>query len=378
MNLVRDRCAVPPGWLVYHFRTMTENLSSKSSRNTITMLDIAREAGVAVGTVSRVVNGNPTVQDDVRQRVLKTIRRLGWQPNVIARSMRTSATRTVGCLLPDLANPLFNLAVKGIEERLRTRGYSLLLASSDYDIANDVNLIELMSQRRIDGMIYAPSNETAQPVLAAVSKLAASIPTVLLERKLELPIDTVHSDQTNGVLHAAEHLIALGHRRIGLITGEPGSRPGKDRYLGYQQAFSRAGLPVDPALLRLEYLTADYAYREVSALLDLPEPPTAIISGGNMMLAGVLRALELKTRRVPDEISVIAVGDTDLAELAAPSFTVVRWDLMSMGTLAAELLLERIERKSAGEDGPRSITVRTEIVLRRSCAPPGRRRGDQR
>jgi len=339
------------------------------------MLDIAREAGVAVGTVSRVVNQNPTVADDVRHRVLTAIRKTGWQPNVIARSMRTAATRTIGCVLPNFANPLFSLALKGIEQRLSQRGYSLLISSSDYEPATDVRLVQLMAQRRIDGLIYSPSSEHADAILNAIRSLATSVPIVLLERELDLTMDTVISDQEYGVCRAAEHLIALGHRRIALVTGSAESNPGKSRYAGFLRAHAQAGLEPDPGLVRLGRYTADYACRELGSLLSLPEPPTALISGGHMMLAGILRGLETSRRRVPEDLSVIAIGETDLTEFAAPSFTTVRWDLKTMGRDAADLLLERIEDGQPRGREARRITVQPEIVLRRSCAAPPALRG---
>ena len=154
-----------------------------------------------------------------------------------------------------------------------------------------------------------------------------------------------------------------------LITGPENTRSGRDRLAGYRAAHAAAGTPVDDALVRCESLTTAFAFAETQRLLALPRPPTAIIAGGNLMLAGVLRALGILGRRVPADISVLSSGDTELAELASPPVTVVRWDLPEYGRTTARLMLHRLH---SPQDPPRRIVVPCELVLRKSCAAPRR------
>ncbi len=332
----------------------------------VTMRDVARLAEVSLGTVSRVVNENPSVARDARDRVLNAIERLGWRPNAVARSMRTATTRTIGCIVPDIRNPLFAGIVKGAEEVLSERGYTLMVASSDEKPPQDRKLINLFMQRRTDGLLLAPTDDMDPQTQATMREIG--VPTVLMERDLPTYLDSVASDQSNGIQSAVNYLFSLGHDRIALVTGSRRNRAGRERHRGFLRAFEIAGRRVDPVLLRLESFSADYAYRETLDLLGMREPPSAMIVAGSFMLAGVLRATSMRGRRVPRDLSVISTGDTDLAELAPPSFTVIRWDLALLGREAATLLLERLASSAATYE-PKHLQVPTEVVLRRSCAP---------
>lgn len=328
------------------------------------MRDVAREAGVAVGTVSRVMNHEPGVKPASRALVEQAAARLGWKPNSIAASMRTSSSRTIGCVFSDIRNPLFAAIERSAEALLREHGYTLIVANTDDDLDLEKNILDLMFRRRIEGLIFAPSHES-DPTITSMLQ-AAEVPVVLIEREWATPIDSVVSDQFGGMFKATEYLLSLGHRDIAIVTGNPQNRPGRERLRGYQAALSAAGLQPNPDLMRLDSLTSAYAFQAVQALLALPKPPSAIMMGGNLMLAGAMRALALASIDVPRDISMIAVGDTDLAELAQPSYTAVRWDLDQIGREAAAILLSRLGAEPA-EHPVRNVLVGTEIVLRKSC-----------
>ncbi|TDV04371.1 LacI family DNA-binding transcriptional regulator [Paraburkholderia caballeronis] len=335
---------------------------------TITMRDVAREADVSLGTVSRVVNKHPAVKPGIRQRVEAAIATTGWQPNAVAQSMRTASTKMIGCVLPDTSNPLFVAVAKGAEQVLREHGYAFVLANSNSDVERDLELLNLLLQRRVDGLLFAPSDEYDPRILSLLERTRT--PTVLIERELSPDCDYVASNQCNGIRQAVDYLLSIGHTRIALVTGQQRIRPGRERYRGFVQAFDNAGIAFDPALVRLDSMDAAYAYREVQRLMEMPEPPTAIIMGGNLMLPGALRACALKDIKVPQDVSIVAVGETDLAELASPPITTVRWNLEAMGREAASIVMDRIaEKPSTDGREPRHVIVPTEIILRRSCAP---------
>jgi LacI family transcriptional regulator len=341
---------------------------SEPPRLRVTAEDVAQLAGVSTGTVSRVVNGHPAVTEEVRQRVTAAMGKLGWQPNVIARSMRTSTTRTIGCIFSNIRNPLYAAIIQGAEEAFARENYTLMVASSGESSEREAVLINLFAARRTDGLILSIADETSRQVIDAVKN--ARLPTVLIER--DLPTDTfsVGTDHRRSMITAIDYLFSLGHRRIALVTGGKKTRAGRERVGGFVDAYKAANLELDTDLLRVESLASDYAFHETQALMRLPGPPTAIIAGGNLMLAGVLRAAHMMEISVPRDLSIICSGDTELAELATPPITAIRWDLAGVGREAARLLLAHL---SGSQKATRiRIELPNEMVLRKSCAPPSR------
>lgn len=341
---------------------------SKRSSGRVTVHDVADRAGVAISTVSRVVNGAPRVTEDVRLRVEAAIAELGWTPSVAAQAMRGASTRMVGFIFSDVRNPMYASAIKGAEEVLSDHGYMLMVASSGGSSQREIALLELFQRRRADGLILGVEEEAHAGVMQQLS--GVSFPTVLLEREMTLPVPAVGADHYTGVRHATQHLIGLGHRRIALISGGQRNRVGRDRLAGLSDAHAAAGIALDPALLRLESFSPDYAFRETQMLLALAEPPTAIISAGMHLLEGVLPAIRSAGLRIPEDLSLVSSNDTPLARLATPAISVIRYDAHALGTEAALLLLKRMQGELPA--GNTRIQMPTEFVLRDSCGIPCR------
>lgn len=333
----------------------------------ITVHDVARVAGVAIGTVSRVVNQVPSVTDEIRVRVLAAIDELGWTPSAAAQNMRGVATRMVGFVFSDMRNPLYSAMAKGAEDVLANAGYMLVVASSDGLESRETQLLDLFSRRRAEGLLFSIEEESSRDVAAAIS--SAPFPTVMIERELALPVGAVGADHYTGTRRAVEYLLGLGHRRIAMISGGRRNRVGRDRSRGYLDALAHAGVESDPALLRLDSFEADYGYRETQWLLAQASPPTAIVALGSHLLSGVLSALRMKGIEVPGQMSLIASNDSELAQLATPAITVIRYDSYQLGREAALLLLRRLEGKVAFGAEAR-VEIPTEFVLRESCAAP--------
>ncbi len=325
---------------------------------------MAKAAGVSTGTVSRVINDHPAVASNVRQKVLAAIESLGWQPNAVARSMRTASTQTIGCIFSDVRNPLYASIIQGAEQAFAESGYTLMVASSDGETAREAKLIRLFASRRADGLILSNADEEDPNIAAAIK--SSGLPTVLIERDLPIEAYSVGTDHRSGMRRAVEYLFSLGHEQIALLTGGQKTRAGRERVGGYLDAYKQMGKIPRPEMLRLESLSSEYALRETQALLAMKHPPTAIIAGGNLMLAGVLRATQMGGIKIPSQLSIICSGDTDLAELASPPVTAIRWDLGAVGREAAKLLVDRL----SGTELPPSIRIEVpnEIVLRKSCA----------
>jgi len=332
----------------------------------LTIRDVARSAQVAVGTVSRVLNKHPSVSHDVRERVLETIRVLGYEPDAVAQSMRLRATRTVACAVRDISIAGFGSFVKAAEEVLREAGYTLLLTNTDEQLQREIELLGTFTKRRVDGVIMAVSDESDEKLHDALKEMR--VPIVLMDRDTTLDLDVVAIDHRGGVSAATAHLLDLGHRRIALLTGLTTMRPAHERVAGFREAYRRAGLTPEPDLIRCGGFSVEFGFEQLKELLASPTPPTAVIAGGMTMLPGVLRAITARGIRVPEDISVIAGGDTDLAELSAPAVTAVRWSNADWGRNAVRLLLDRIEGHYNAD--PRRVTLATELIHRGSCAQP--------
>lgn len=331
-----------------------------------TIRDVARDAGVSVGTVSRVINGQPYVTAKVQQRVQDAMRRLHYRPNAVAQSMRTRMTRAVGFIIVDVANPVFGAFVKAAQEVLHAADYTLVLANTGEHPAFESELVTTFQQRQIDGLIMTVSTEDNPALLEVLGRL--QVPVVLLDREIAMPFDAVLGDHARGMFQATEYLLKLGHRRIGLITASQGIRPGRERVRGYMDAHRTMGIALDPTLIRSGSLAAEYGSREAYTLLTMPAAPTALISGGNQILAGVLKAVSSLSIKIPEQLSLISCDDTELSALYNPPIAVIKRDLHEIGRTAAELLLQRLQGDT--NPTPRRVSMPTELVLRESCAPP--------
>jgi LacI family transcriptional regulator len=335
----------------------------------VTIQDVALRAGVSLGTASRVLNGHKAVNPEMRARVEQAIVELGYRPNAVAQSMRRGTSRAIAIMLREITLPVLASFVKAAQQVLRGAGYSLILAGSDDQRERELELLDALSTRRVDGLILTTASEADADLLRM--REALRVPVVLLDRTTPASFDALLVDHRAGMREAIDYLLRLGHRRIALLTGSENVRPAAERVLGYRDAFDAAGIPVDPALIRTRSFTAEFGYEESLALLGGRAPPTALIAGGIAMLPGVLRAVRAKGLGVPDDISIIGSCDSDLAELASPPVSVLRWDYAMLGKAAAELLLDRLERD---RDRPaRRIEIGAELVIRGSCAPPPKR-----
>ncbi len=333
----------------------------------VTIREVAAAAGVAIGTASRALNRSGRVSAEAIAAVTRAARELGYEPDAVAQSMRTRSTGVVGLLVSDLANPLYARIITAVEARLMAGGYALLLASTHNDAQREKVLVDLFRRRRVDGLILGPCETEAPEVLA---RLADELPVVALDREFGERNAGVHVDHYHGALQATRYLLNLGHTRIALLT--PGSllRPGRERIAGFRDAFAERGLSPDPKLIRCERSAMEFAFSEALSLLGAPAAPTAFIGLGTRILSGVLKALRHTGRAVPDDVSVVSIGDTDLSELFSPSITALNWDLAAVGTAAAELLLRRLDAKAPLES--ERILLTTQLVLRESCGPvPG-------
>jgi LacI family transcriptional regulator len=335
-----------------------------------TLRDVATAAGVHPATASRALNPatRPLVSEETAQRVSEAAARLGYRPNPVARSLRTRRSGTVGVLIPDLNNPLFPPIVRGIEDRLAEVGYVALLGNTDADLSKERLVFDQMRARHVDGFVLGTA-AARSPVVAEAA--AADVPVVLMSRTAgDSPFSTVSVDNEQGVRSAVAHLAALGHTRIGHIAGTQDASTGSDRLSGFQAGMAAHRLPVGED--QISYASAyilEEGVRCCRALLAARPDLTAVIAANDMLALGCYTALDDLGLRCPQDVSVVGFNDMPFVDRLRPPLTSVRCPLYQIGTVSAELLVERIE---AADAPVRVMFLAPELVARGSTAPPGR------
>ncbi len=325
-----------------------------------TLHDVAREAGVSARTVSRVLNEEPRISAQTRQRVLAVVRRLGFRPNVMARNMRVGARdAAVGLVIPDLANPFFGTVASGVEKAIRTRGLHLVIASSEEDPARERAVIATLLERQVAGLIVVPSAGGDYSHLRGERR--HGLPLVFLDRPgPKLAADTVLSANFAGAVEAVGHLVGYGHHRIGFVGDLPTTLyTRRERFRGYRHALAAAGLPLDRDLIEQGHHENDAA-AATRRLLASRRPPTAVFAANNLACMGVLMALLRAHRR---DVALVGFDDFTFADHFEPATTVVAQDAELLGARAAELILSRLD----GDRGrARKVTLDTRLIVRGS------------
>lgn len=355
-----------------------------------TMADVARSAGVSVATVSHVLNDTRPVLPRTRRAVLDAIDELGYTPNTLARSLVTSRTRSIGLAVSAISNPYFTEILQGVEAGALEHGYGLLIADPHDDPEHEREVARLLHERRVDGMIVAPS---ADPRGLLTHLGRHGVPTVFLDRLVDgaaaaaapprtpaldgserdapsgadFRFDQVCAENTEPMAALVTHLAGLGHTRIGLVAGLPGLSTTTERISGYRRGLAASGLPYDERLVSRGDSAAQGAERATATLLDLAAPPTALVTANNAMTIGALRALRDRGLSVPDDMALCCFDDFAWADLFSPRLTAISQPSREIGARAVRLLLERLETP----DRPsRTVRLPCAFVHRTSCGCP--------
>jgi LacI family transcriptional regulator len=342
---------------------MIERRRSDTRRKRPSMREVAELADVAISSVSRVLSGHPDVSADMRERVLDAVNQLEYEPDFLAQSLRRGATLSVGYVVGDISNPLIATITSGAESVLRQAGYSMLLMNSENDPELDAAHIRFFQARRVDGMILSLASERRQETLDVLAQV--DVPVIMVDRDVDAQLDAsiVRNDHKAGMRAAVDHLLDLGHRRIAMITGGLDLWPVRERIAGMTEAVAARGVP-DETLSLVGSLSAEHGERSTEQVLAMHPRPTAIIAGGNQVLAGCIRSLHRNGISIPDDISLVTCDEVDLSELHLPPIASIARDTLKLGNTAAELLLERI---NGGE--PRTVLLPTTFTARPSCGP---------
>lgn len=329
----------------------------------VTIHDVAERAGVSATTVSHVINQTRRVSADLRDRVLLAMDELGYQPNALARSLRRKQTFTIGLVIPDNANPFFAEMARGIEDEAYALGYSVILCNSDGNLVREAHALELLLKRQVDGIILAPAGESASTVNMLNQRGTA---LVVIDRELPgIAADCILADHEAGARAAVEHLLALGHKRIGCISGPAEVASSLARVEGYRAALRSAGLRADPALVVAGNFSDGSGHGGAQQLLGMAEPPTAIFACNDLMAIGAIAAVVEMGLLVPDDISVVGYDDIHLAAFVNPPLTSVAQPKYDLGKSATALLVARLGDRSLP---PRRFVLQNRLILRRSTA----------
>jgi len=342
-----------------HFQKMKQISSNRS-----TIAELAAQAGVSIPTISRVLNGRPDVAPATRARIEQIIKESGYIRSSAAKGLRKGSNGIIDLVVPGLDNPYATEIVRGVEDALERTGLRLALSFTQDLALGERQWLEKIADRATDGAILVLAHGQSSRLDELRQR---GIPFVVVDHRGELGPDVPSVGATNwaGGRVAVEYLLSLGHRRIAMIAGPASLRCSLDRVAGYRAALEAAGIPIDPELIRPGDFRLQSGYIQTSALLALPDPPTAIFAGNDLQAMGAYKALYLRNMHVPERMSVIGFDDIPFTTIVSPSLTSVRQPLFDMGRVATAMLLRLI----AGErlDSCR-VELPTTLITRESCA----------
>lgn len=331
----------------------------------ITLEHLAHVAGVSVSTVSRALNDSDhAVNQETRKRILTLAKQMGYRPNVMARSLKTDRTFSIGIIVDNIVSPFTPVMIRGIQDYLKTFGYFSLIINTDWNPQMETEAVHDLISRSIDGIIFVESwLREPNPTLDVANK-----PYVFVHRLFgTAERNAVSVDDFYGGRVATEHLIQLKHQRIAHISGPPGWGASENRRRGYRATLHHAGMPLAPGYLYQGDWEVQSGYAAVKTFLTLPEPPTAIFAANDLMALGAIYALQESGRRVPEDVAVVGYDDREIASIARPSITTVSLPCYEMGEMSAKLLLRLLEKETQSE---KPVKIKGKLIVRESSGAP--------
>ena len=333
-----------------------------------TLADVARLAGVVPMTASRALNRSGYVSEAVRERVLAAAREVNYRPNVMARQLRSNRLNAVGIVLPDIANPFSAELVRGLQGVFGREKYTVFIATASHDVEEERCAVESFLDHRVDGLVVATGPTPAgDRMLQEVAE--SNVPLVTIGRVLRVEgLDCVTANFRCGTYDAVNHLLGRGHKRIGFIGVPADPRLPLGKFEGYREALEQAGLPVRPEycvapVTAPAFATEKDGYNGMLALMELPEPPTAVLTRNDYAAIGALHAAYTLGKRVPQDVAIVGFDNIPMAAYQAPPLTTVSQPIAEQGRVAAELLLKRMRQ---GNRRPQVQEMKCELVLRAS------------
>ncbi len=326
-----------------------------------TIHDVAKRAGVAPITVSRVINNSGYASDETRRRVEEAATELGYVPNRMASGLRTKRSNTLALVLSDITNPFFTTVARGVEDAASAAGYTVTYCNTDEDAEKEKRYLDLLIQQQVDGILLVPAHGTADMV-EYVQK--HDTPVVVLDRRLrESKADVVRCDSESGAYQLTQLLLGLGHRRIALLGGPQGASTAEDRQAGYRRAMAEADQDV-AGLEQCGFFTQESGYAMAKKALARSPRPTALFAANNFIAIGALKALLDSDLAVPEDVALVGFDDLPPALVTFPFLTVAAQPAYEMAQKGTELLLARM---AGGEpETYQEIVLPTELIVRQS------------
>jgi LacI family transcriptional regulator len=329
----------------------------------VTIKDVAALASVSAATASRVLSGNPATSPEARDRVAAAVTELDYRPNAQARALRNTRSDSIGLLVPDVRNPFFADLAHTVEQAALIDGYVTLLGNANERKEQQDRYLDTLISRRVDGIIVAPLGNGSGNIRSLIKR---GIPTVFVDRMVDgIDVPSVTTDSEAGIRQSVEHLASVGHSRIGYISGPQATSTGRDRYASFTAAVAATGLSQDPELVHFGDFQAASGSTGVHALLELREPPTALLAADSLMAVGAIAILRKRGMNIGTDVAMIAFDDIEWFALLNPALSVISHSVEDMGRIAVEMLLRVI----AGGT-PDSVVLPSELIIRASSSSP--------
>lgn len=330
----------------------------------VTLKDVARESGVSVPTVSRVLNNEKFVSEKVKERVRAAANKLNYEPEWTARSLRLRKTNIIGIIIPNVSDYFFSSIVLGVERYFRKNGKELILFNTSNDETIEEKAIKLAISKRVEGVILATICKNNNVIKSIIESFGT--PFVIVDNKIDVDkVDFVLSDDVNGSSKLVDHLVKThGYRKIACISGPLDESSGFDKLEGYKKALAENNLPVIDEYIKIADWKKTKAYLATGELMELEEKPEAIYCANANMLIGCFRYLNEKKIKVPDEVAVVTFDDYDFVSAMNPPVTTLQRIDLEIGEKAAELLYKRI-KEEAGDY--QELRIDADLIIRKSC-----------
>lgn len=332
-----------------------------------TIETIARHAGVSIASVSRVLNGIGGRPSTVR-KVRQAVEDLGYVPNAVAQSLRGGRTGQVGFAVEDIGNPVYVAMVRRIQAVTKAAGYRLVLHSTGADADEELQTLRGLADRHTEGLILSPIRVTERHIEALRAPAAPVV--VIGSLPDDVPVDNVRTDSRTGARLAVRHLYEQGRRRIAILNGPLDTVPGHARDVGYRQGLEECGLEPDEALVDIGEFQTEAGAQAAARALERAPDLDALFCANDVIAVGALRTLRAAGRRVPEDVAVIGMDDTELGRITSPTLSSVGLGSEKRGELAAQLLVDRLD--GAEQRPPRRLTVPPELVVRESTGGDAR------
>ena len=340
----------------------------------MTLEQLAKKANLSIGTVSMALRDDPRVKDSTKRFVLELSQRLNYIPSALGRSLATQKTQILGLTITDITNPFFTEVFKGVEDTAVKNGYSVILSNTEYDLKRETEILRIFLEGRVDGLVIDPvENNTDFAMLKQLKRMG--IPFVLLRKLkgLEKEYDYVMADDKKGAIILTQHLINMGHRRIGYIGSTQCGVTDHDRFLGYKQALAKAGMEFDAGLVTShDSFSLSEGLKVGRGLLQVRKDIDAVVAFNDLLALGVMEAAYSLGLRVPEDLAVGGFDDIYISGLSPVSLTTIALPKYELGSRATELLIDKIEAKRSNRSAKTNqIVLEPKLVIRRSCGYKG-------